>query len=71
MALDTKIQEAVSDSVKNHQQPADLGRTIIAALSEIVNGNLSIDDQGSIFMALENILNSMSVTIDAQDELQE
>jgi hypothetical protein len=67
MSLDPRIEEAIKESVKNHNQSENLAQKIIAWLEALVEGNESLEDKDSIARHVNLIYDNTEVSIDSED----
>jgi hypothetical protein len=59
MNVDSAIQEAIYESVRQLQQPDAVSEKLIKWLDEVISGNESIDNEESVYRRLDNLCSAV------------
>lgn len=63
MSIDPRIQEAIRDSVRAHNQPENLTTKIIAWLNALVDGNENLEQKEKVAQHVDLIYEETKVNI--------
>lgn len=59
MNVDKAIQDAISEAVRKHGQPAPLATKLIRWFDEVISGNEDIDDEDAVYKRLDILFDTV------------
>lgn len=64
MSLDPKVKEAINSAVSEYEQPAKVAKRLISWMTELSNGNTTLDSADDVGRPLEEVLEAIEIEED-------
>ena len=61
MSLDPKVKEAINSAVGEYEQPTKVAKRLISWMTELSNGNTTLDSADDVGRPLEEVLEAIEI----------